>query len=281
MKEPSSMISVLAAAAEAKRHVDVDDVEDYDQELILVSDSDSDEIVCVSEQKGTRGAHSECSFQKHTRGNPPDKAGHCVSANEVMTSTGHRKLIWNQEPRIAKTHGRPLKAMKGHSTRQVRRSLGTQTPIQKSGVASGFRSTTSMKKKTMEKEKTSTPTASSVPEGIRLQKKRMENSQAVHAIGSSSTEPNLELSSEPTSPRMRVRVRDHIDGVEKYEFRIRWNCRLGILFAKYHEKMNLQPKTIRFLYDGRRLEENDTPAAVELEDGDVIDALIRATGGGH
>ena len=39
--------------------------------------------------------------------------------------------------------------------------------------------------------------------------------------------------------------------------------------------------SVRFLFDGNRVSANQTPADLEMEDGDVIDVMVEQQGGGH
>ena len=38
--------------------------------------------------------------------------------------------------------------------------------------------------------------------------------------------------------------------------------------------------SVRFLFDGNRVNPNQTPADLEMEDGDVIDVMVEQQGGG-
>jgi len=68
------------------------------------------------------------------------------------------------------------------------------------------------------------------------------------------------------------------DGGEVF-FKIRDNTKLGKLFEAYCQKKGVASNSIRFLYDGARVGEDDTPKTLNMEDNDVIDALIQQTGG--
>jgi small ubiquitin-related modifier len=51
------------------------------------------------------------------------------------------------------------------------------------------------------------------------------------------------------------------------------------VFKAYNTRTDSKPGTVRFLFDGTRINETDTPKSLELEDNDVIDALLQQTGG--
>ena len=47
----------------------------------------------------------------------------------------------------------------------------------------------------------------------------------------------------------------------------------------YCVRQSLQMDQIRFLFDGNRLRENQTPDELEMEDDDAIDAMLFQVGG--
>jgi small ubiquitin-related modifier len=51
------------------------------------------------------------------------------------------------------------------------------------------------------------------------------------------------------------------------------------LMEAYCARQSLQMDQIRFLFDGNRLRENQTPDELEMEDDDVIDAMLFQVGG--
>ncbi|KAG7446046.1 uncharacterized protein BT62DRAFT_932386 [Guyanagaster necrorhizus] len=42
----------------------------------------------------------------------------------------------------------------------------------------------------------------------------------------------------------------------------------------------VEPCTFKFTYEGKRVQKDDTPAAIDMEDGDTIDAHLGQVGGG-
>lgn len=68
------------------------------------------------------------------------------------------------------------------------------------------------------------------------------------------------------------------DGNEIY-FRIKRTTPFRRLFSTYHTKVGSPAGSFRFFFDGRRLEEDQTPAELEMNDQDLIDALVTQTGG--
>ncbi|CAE6527959.1 unnamed protein product [Rhizoctonia solani] len=57
-------------------------------------------------------------------------------------------------------------------------------------------------------------------------------------------------------------------------FIIKRDTKLKKLREEYAAKVGKDGNTLRFLFDGRRVNDYDTPASLEMEDGDVIEAMV-------
>jgi len=68
------------------------------------------------------------------------------------------------------------------------------------------------------------------------------------------------------------------DGGEVF-FRIKSTATLRKLMNAYCDRQSVDPSSIAFLFDGRRLRAEQTPQELEMEDGDEIDAMLHQTGG--
>ncbi|KAK4768031.1 hypothetical protein SAY87_003172 [Trapa incisa] len=68
------------------------------------------------------------------------------------------------------------------------------------------------------------------------------------------------------------------DGSEIF-FRIRKSAQLRKLMNAYCDRNSVDPNSIVFLFDGRRLRGDQTPDELEMVDGDEIDAMLHQTGG--
>jgi len=68
------------------------------------------------------------------------------------------------------------------------------------------------------------------------------------------------------------------DGNEVY-FKIKKQTPLRKLMDAYCQRQSIDPASIRFLYDGQRLRAEQTPKELEMEDNDIIDAVLTQTGG--
>ena len=69
------------------------------------------------------------------------------------------------------------------------------------------------------------------------------------------------------------------DGKEVY-FKIKSSTKLGKLMKAWCQRQSVSENSVRFIIDGERVNEDDTPESLELEDGDIIDAVLQQTGGG-
>lgn len=66
---------------------------------------------------------------------------------------------------------------------------------------------------------------------------------------------------------------------EEVFFKIKRNTKLSKLQVAYANKVGKDVSTIRFLYDGNRINDDDTPATLEMEDNDTIDVMVEQVGG--
>jgi len=68
------------------------------------------------------------------------------------------------------------------------------------------------------------------------------------------------------------------DGNELF-FKIKRGTQLKKLMEAYCSRNGVNPSTVRFLFDGQRIQETNTPNDLNLEDNDQIDAMVEQTGG--
>jgi small ubiquitin-related modifier len=62
-------------------------------------------------------------------------------------------------------------------------------------------------------------------------------------------------------------------------FRVKMSTQMHKLKRSYSEKAGVQLPGLRFLFDGRRITDEDTPKLLEMEDGDVIEVYQEQSGG--
>ncbi|KAF8639065.1 hypothetical protein AX16_010371 [Volvariella volvacea WC 439] len=66
---------------------------------------------------------------------------------------------------------------------------------------------------------------------------------------------------------------------EEVFFKIKRSTKLSKLQAAYATKVGKDVNSIRFLYDGARIQDDDTPASLDMEDNDTIDVMVEQVGG--
>ncbi|KAI2810946.1 hypothetical protein RDWZM_002214 [Blomia tropicalis] len=62
-------------------------------------------------------------------------------------------------------------------------------------------------------------------------------------------------------------------------FRVKKSTAFSKLKKSYSERIGVPLTSLRFLFDGRRIDDNDTPATLEMEEEDVIEVFQEQTGG--
>jgi small ubiquitin-related modifier len=66
---------------------------------------------------------------------------------------------------------------------------------------------------------------------------------------------------------------------EEVFFKIKRSTKLSKLQGAYASKVGKDVNSIRFLYDGTRINDDDTPASLDMEDNDTIDVMVEQVGG--
>jgi len=85
--------------------------------------------------------------------------------------------------------------------------------------------------------------------------------------------PKQEGGNEPIT----IRIKDQT-GEETF-FKIKKTTKMQKVFETYAQRKGVQPQSLRFLLDGERIESDQTPKMLELEDQDQIDCVLEQTGG--
>ena len=62
-------------------------------------------------------------------------------------------------------------------------------------------------------------------------------------------------------------------------FKLKKTTLLKKMIENYCNKNGLHPKSVRFIFEGERIKESDTPELLGMEDGDEIDAMVEQHGG--
>jgi len=66
---------------------------------------------------------------------------------------------------------------------------------------------------------------------------------------------------------------------EEVFFKIKRTTPLKKLMEAYASRQNINKNSIKFLYDGQRINDDQTPADFGMEDQDSIDAMLTQLGG--
>lgn len=89
--------------------------------------------------------------------------------------------------------------------------------------------------------------------------------------------PKPEAGSDKKGASLNIRVVGQ-DGSEVF-FRIRENTPLGKLMDAYCDRQSIARGSVRFMFDGERISDDQTPAKLDMEDNDVLDAMLQQVGG--
>ncbi|KAH9895681.1 small ubiquitin-like modifier [Cubamyces lactineus] len=87
------------------------------------------------------------------------------------------------------------------------------------------------------------------------------------------TEPKVE---DPNAP---INIKVMTQTGEEVFFKIKRSTKLSKLQGAYANKVGKDVNSIRFLYDGNRIGDDDTPASLDMEDNDSIDVMVEQVGG--
>ena len=77
-------------------------------------------------------------------------------------------------------------------------------------------------------------------------------------------------------PTITIRVKDQ-NGYQTM-FIMKRSTKMGKVFKAYAQRKGVDWRELRFLIDGGNISGDDTPAILDLEDGDVIDVIIAMVG---
>ncbi|CAJ1966356.1 unnamed protein product [Cylindrotheca closterium] len=77
--------------------------------------------------------------------------------------------------------------------------------------------------------------------------------------------------------QITIRVKDQA-GEETF-FKIKKTTKMGKVFQTYAQRKGMQVSSLRFLLDGDRIKDDQTPKMLEMEDQDQIDCVLDQVGG--
>jgi len=82
---------------------------------------------------------------------------------------------------------------------------------------------------------------------------------------------------EEAPKHINIKVKD--DKENEVFFRIKFTTPLSKVITAYCERVGASANTLRFFFDNVRINEQDTPGSLEMEDGDMIDVHAEQQGG--
>lgn len=81
---------------------------------------------------------------------------------------------------------------------------------------------------------------------------------------------------QPPSEHLNIKV---TDGNNEVFFKIKRSTALLKLMNAFCERQGKQMSTVRFLFDGARVQPTDSPETLEMEDGDALEVHQEQIGG--
>lgn len=64
-------------------------------------------------------------------------------------------------------------------------------------------------------------------------------------------------------------------------FKVKLTTNMGKLKKSYSDRQGVPVNSLRFLFDGKRINDDETPKQLEMEDGDTIEVYQEQVGGGQ
>eukprot|EP00802_Teleaulax_amphioxeia_P024080 Tamp_24737.p4 GENE.Tamp_24737~~Tamp_24737.p4 ORF type:complete len:114 (+),score=41.08 Tamp_24737:107-448(+) len=77
----------------------------------------------------------------------------------------------------------------------------------------------------------------------------------------------------------KIQIKVKLGGNAHLDFIIKKKTKMARVMDAFARKQGLERYTLRFLFDGSRINEDDTALSLELEDDDMIDAFLHQVGG--
>ena len=75
---------------------------------------------------------------------------------------------------------------------------------------------------------------------------------------------------------LNIRIRDQT-GEETF-FKVKKTTKLDKVFNAYSTRKGVAATSLRFLFDGSRVRGDQTPADIDMEDGDQLDCMLEQQG---
>eukprot|EP01067_Filipodium_phascolosomae_P007773 Filipodium_phascolosomae@DN637_c0_g1_i1.p2 len=95
--------------------------------------------------------------------------------------------------------------------------------------------------------------------------------------GAANTEQAEEAKPQAPAEHMTIKVKNASG--EEVQFRVKKTTQFRRIIQAYCSRLGQTESTVRFLFDGERITPEQTPADLNMENEDVVDALVEQTGG--
>ncbi|MFH4979812.1 hypothetical protein AB6A40_006521 [Gnathostoma spinigerum] len=105
----------------------------------------------------------------------------------------------------------------------------------------------------------------------------MADNETSQASGDSAPAPPNAPPSGTSSEYIKLKVVGQ-DSNEVH-FRVKYGTSMGKLKKAYADRTGVSVNSLRFLFDGRRINDDDTPKSLEMEEDDVIEVFQEQVGG--
>ncbi|XP_063711130.1 small ubiquitin-related modifier 1-like [Symsagittifera roscoffensis] len=69
------------------------------------------------------------------------------------------------------------------------------------------------------------------------------------------------------------------DGAGEVHFRVKMTTKMSKLKSNFCDRQGLNMASVRFTFEGQRIEDDMTPADLDLQDDDLIEVFSEQTGG--
>ncbi|KAF4565442.1 hypothetical protein EYR40_002477 [Pleurotus pulmonarius] len=81
---------------------------------------------------------------------------------------------------------------------------------------------------------------------------------------------------EDVKPKLNIQV---VHGGVQITIKVKANTPFKKIFEAAENRFSKDPGTFKFTYDGQRIQPDESPASLGMEDGDQIDANLEQLGG--
>jgi len=104
-----------------------------------------------------------------------------------------------------------------------------------------------------------------------------QQAASTNNAASEGSQSDAKVKDDKSSDHLNLKVKSQ-DGNEIY-FKVKKTTQFRKVMTAYCRKVGADQDSVRFLFDGTRIRPDQTPAELEMEDEDEIDAMVSQTGG--